>query len=147
MTKVAKLVEVSLLVRIIIDENATEDQIAEATYPKLQDKLNNREVGDNIVSVEDDTEVPFGDAPDDITGEESFEERQPRMHFNDGDFCTSCGTNVTGEQHKCKPSIIKSCDTCSLGQEGNCELNLTRKCVTFTNNIKHGDYWIDKDEE
>ena len=59
MTKVAKLVEVSLLVRVIVDENATEDQIIEATYPKLQDKLDNREVGDNVISIEDDEEVDF----------------------------------------------------------------------------------------
>lgn len=62
MTKVAKLVEVSLLVRVIVDENATEDQIIAATYPKLQDKLDNREVGDNVVSIEDDEEIPYGEA-------------------------------------------------------------------------------------
>jgi len=90
--KVAKLVEVSLLVRIIVDENATEDQIIEATYPKLQDKLDNREIGDNVMSIEDDEEVPFGEAPSDL---------QPRMHIGNDDFCSSCGDNITGEQHTC----------------------------------------------
>ena len=95
MTKVAKLVEVSLLVRVIVDENATEDQIIEATYPKLQDKLNNREVGDNVMSIEDDEEVPFGEAPTD-------EELQSRIHIGNDDFCSKCGDKITGEQHKCK---------------------------------------------
>lgn len=100
--KVAKLVEVSLLVRVIVDENATEDQIIQATYPKLQDKLDNREVGDNVMSIEDDEEVPFGEAPTDITGEQSFEDQQPRMHIGNDDFCTTCGDKITGEQHQCK---------------------------------------------
>ena len=63
--KVAKLIEVSLLVRVIVDADATEDQIIAATYPRLQEKLDNREVGDNIVSIEDDEEVPYGEAPSD----------------------------------------------------------------------------------
>lgn len=92
MTKVAKLVEVSLLVRVIVDENATEDQIIEATYPKLQDKLDNREVGDNVISIEDDEEVPFGEAHSDL---------QPRIHIGNNDYCSSCGEKITGEQHKC----------------------------------------------
>jgi hypothetical protein len=66
MNKVAKLVEVSLLVRVIVDENATEDQIIAASYDKFQDKLDNRELGDNLVSIEDDTECPFGTFDSDI---------------------------------------------------------------------------------
>jgi hypothetical protein len=60
MNKVAKLIEVSLMVRVIVDENATEEQIIAASYDKFQDKLDNRELGDNLVSIEDDTECPFG---------------------------------------------------------------------------------------
>lgn len=59
MTKIAKLVEVSLMVRILVDIDATEEQIIEATYPKLQARLDNREVGENIASIEDDTECPY----------------------------------------------------------------------------------------
>jgi hypothetical protein len=60
MNKVAKLIEVSLMVRVIVDENATEEQIIAASYDKFQDKLDNRELGDNLVSIENDTECPFG---------------------------------------------------------------------------------------
>ncbi len=63
--KKALLVEFSLLVRVVVDEDATEDQIIEASYSKIQDKINNRELGDNLVSIEEDEEVPYGEAPSD----------------------------------------------------------------------------------
>lgn len=101
--KVAKLVEVSLLVRVIVDENVTEDQIIAATYPKLQDKLNNREVGDNVVSIVDDEEVPFGEAPTDGCKHCASGEEVHRMHFGNDDFCGHCGDKVTNvRNHKCK---------------------------------------------
>ncbi len=65
MAKVAKLVEFSLMVRVIVDENATDDEIIEKCYPKVQDKINNRELGDNMTSCEDDEEVPFGEGLND----------------------------------------------------------------------------------
>jgi hypothetical protein len=60
MRKVARLVEFSLMTRVIVDENATEDQIIEASYKGIQDKINNRELGDNLVENELDEECPFG---------------------------------------------------------------------------------------
>ena len=60
MAKVAKLVEFSLLVRVIVDENATDDEIIKKAYPKVQDKIDSRELGDNMVSCKDDEECPFG---------------------------------------------------------------------------------------
>lgn len=60
MAKKAKLVEFSLMVRVIVDENATEDEIIAASYPKVQDKIDSRELGDNLVSNEPDEECPFG---------------------------------------------------------------------------------------
>ncbi len=65
MAKKALLVYFSLLVRVVVDENATEDDIIAAAYPKVQDKIDNRELGDNLEEVKDDEEVPFGEAPDD----------------------------------------------------------------------------------
>jgi len=58
MKKVAKLVYVSLLTRVIVDENATEQDILEAAIPKLSEKLldNPYEHVENIV---DDLECPF----------------------------------------------------------------------------------------
>lgn len=41
----------------------------------------------------------------------------------------------------------RSCTTCSLGQSGKCEMKLEKKCISNTNNEKHKDYWIDKDED
>lgn len=60
MKKVARLVEFSLMTRIIVDENATEDQIIKASYKGIQDKIDNRELGDNLVENELDEECPFG---------------------------------------------------------------------------------------
>ncbi len=60
MAKVAKLVEVNFLTRVIVDEDATEDQIIAASYKGFQDKLDNREVGDNLSSIENDEECPYG---------------------------------------------------------------------------------------
>lgn len=66
MAKVAKLVCFSLMTRVIVDENATEDEIIAACYPKIQDKIDNRELEDNIESIEDDEEVPCGDVFSDV---------------------------------------------------------------------------------
>lgn len=65
MAKVAKLVMVSLVTRVIVDESATEDQIISASYKGFQAKIDNRELGDNLESIEDDEEVPYGEALDD----------------------------------------------------------------------------------
>lgn len=53
------------MTRVIVDENATDDQIIAAAYPKIQDKIDNRELGDNLESIEDDEECPFGTFDDD----------------------------------------------------------------------------------
>ena len=60
MAKVAKLVEFSLMVRVVVEADATDDEIIEASYSKVQDKIDNRELGDNLASLEDDFECPFG---------------------------------------------------------------------------------------
>lgn len=64
MAKVAKLVMVSLMTRVIVDDNLTEEQelleIAEQVKPVFVDKIMNDEIGDNIESIELDEECPFG---------------------------------------------------------------------------------------
>jgi predicted Zn-ribbon and HTH transcriptional regulator len=57
--KKALLVDVSFTIRLIVDENATDDEIIQATYPKLIERIANEEVGDNVVSIEEDTECPY----------------------------------------------------------------------------------------
>lgn len=60
MSKVAKLVYFSLMTRVVVDENATEDDIIKASYPNIQAKIDNRELGDNLEEIDDDLECPFG---------------------------------------------------------------------------------------
>jgi hypothetical protein len=59
MSKVAKLVTVSLMARVIVDDAASESDILEAARPNLIDKFR-AELGENLESIEDDTECPYG---------------------------------------------------------------------------------------
>ena len=59
MKKVAKLVAVTLLTRVVVDENATDEQIIEASKSNFHEKVD-VELGDNIEFIEDDTECPYG---------------------------------------------------------------------------------------
>lgn len=58
MTKIAKLVCVTLMTRVIVDENADEQTIMELAIPKLSEKLMD-EPFENIESIKDDTDNPF----------------------------------------------------------------------------------------
>jgi len=62
--RVAKLVMVSLMTRVIVDDNLTEEQeleeIAEQTKAAFVDKIMNDGIGDHLESIEDDEECPFG---------------------------------------------------------------------------------------
>ena len=60
MKKVARLVEFSLMTRVLVYEDATEDDIIKASYKGIQDKINNQELGDNLVENDLDEECPFG---------------------------------------------------------------------------------------
>ena len=57
--KVAKLVLVEFLVRVIVDENYTDDQLTEKIKVKVLDKVNNNEIFENLTEVKDDEEVPY----------------------------------------------------------------------------------------
>lgn len=52
--KVAKLVMVSLMTRVIVDEGSTDEQILEKAKARFQAKLDNNELMDNLESIEDD---------------------------------------------------------------------------------------------
>lgn len=62
--RVAKLVMVSLMTRVIVDDNLTEEQeleeIAEQAKAAFVDKIMNDGIGDHLESIEDDEECPFG---------------------------------------------------------------------------------------
>ena len=55
--KVAKLVLASLMVRVIVDENATDDDIIRAAKDKMHIVVN-ESLGDNIEEIINDKECP-----------------------------------------------------------------------------------------
>jgi len=59
MARVAKLVTISLMTRVIVDENAVDEQIVEAAKSKFIEKIKN-EALENLDDIVDDTECPFG---------------------------------------------------------------------------------------
>lgn len=94
MAKVAKLVMVSLMTRVIVDENATDDQIIAASYKGFQAKIDNRELGDNIESIENDEEVPYGESPEDHKECPVCNKHNTRTDFDSPDSmrcCEDCG--------------------------------------------------------
>lgn len=56
--KVAKLVYVSLVTRVIVDENATEQEIMELAVPKLSENLMDSPF-QHLEDIIDDLECPF----------------------------------------------------------------------------------------
>lgn len=56
--KVAKLVRVSLVTRVIVDVDATEQDIMELAVPKLSENLMDSPF-ENIEEIVDDTECPY----------------------------------------------------------------------------------------
>jgi hypothetical protein len=58
MSKVAKLVYISLATRVVVDENASEDEILNAASVKFIEKITN-EIQEHIEEIVDDEECPF----------------------------------------------------------------------------------------
>ena len=58
MTKIAKLVYVTLLTRVIVEPNATEQDIMEEAIPKLSENLMDSPF-ENIDKIVDDVECPY----------------------------------------------------------------------------------------
>jgi hypothetical protein len=56
--KVAKLVYISLATRVVVDENASEDEILNAASVKFIEKITN-EIQEHIEEIVDDEECPF----------------------------------------------------------------------------------------
>lgn len=97
--KVAKLVCVSLMTRVIVDASASEIEILEIAKNQFNEKID-YELSEYLESIEDDEECPYD--PEFDGEKEPFEVAQSRMHIGNDDFCTSCGANITGEQHTCE---------------------------------------------
>jgi len=58
MSKVAKLVSVSLMTRVIVDEGASESEILELAGIKLAEKIQH-ELTEHLEEIEDDVECPY----------------------------------------------------------------------------------------
>lgn len=91
--KVAKLVMVSLMTRVIVDDNSTDEQILEKAKARFQAKLDNNELMDNLESIEDDEELPYGEA------------------LEDQEECPVCNRHNTRPDYNF-PETIRCCEDC-----------------------------------
>jgi hypothetical protein len=66
MAKVAKLVRVSMVTRVVVEDTATDEQIIDVAKMRFIDKLNS-EAGENIEDIVDDFECPYDEALDFLT--------------------------------------------------------------------------------
>ena len=58
MAKIAKLIAVNLLTRVIVDEADSEEENLAAAKPRLISKINT-DLRDNVEYIEEDSECPF----------------------------------------------------------------------------------------
>jgi len=65
MAKVAKLVYVTMVTRVVVDEEATFEGIVKAAKPNLLEKVAN-ELGDNVDEIIPDEEMPYNPSSDDF---------------------------------------------------------------------------------
>lgn len=63
--KVAKLVKAEIWVRVIVDEDDTDEQIIEQSTDKFVLSVRS-DLSDNIIAIEDDTDIPY--SPEDEEG-------------------------------------------------------------------------------
>jgi hypothetical protein len=57
--KIAKLVYVSLCTRVIVDENATDDEIIKKAKNNFKEKIEAQDFGDNVEDIENDEQCPY----------------------------------------------------------------------------------------
>jgi hypothetical protein len=107
MAKVAKLVAISLLTRVIVDENATEEEILEKAVPKFMEKVN-QEIGEHLEYIADDEECPYGTFNEEV---EVF--YQPELD-DLGDIKGSPGESIFSfEVWRSKENLLKDCPNCT----------------------------------
>jgi hypothetical protein len=58
MSKIAKLVTITMKTRILVDENASESDIIELASIRMSEKIQH-EFNENLESIEDDIECPY----------------------------------------------------------------------------------------
>jgi len=64
MTKIAKLVTVSVTTRVIIEDTDDDEKIMKIAMPRLIQNLNEDGILDHFESIEDDKEMPFNENSD-----------------------------------------------------------------------------------
>jgi len=101
--KVAKLVLVSLMTRVVVDENATEDEIIKASRPKFHIVID-ESLGDNVEEIMDDEECP-------VTEEEKNPEKESVKKFRNYYRCPDCNTEWQDEWFN---TCDDECPTCSI---------------------------------
>ncbi len=58
---VAKLVTVTLVTRVVVEANATDEDIMAEAKSNYQTKIDNDELIENLVEIRDDEECPYED--------------------------------------------------------------------------------------
>lgn len=56
--QVAKLVYFTLLARVVVDEDASDEQIVAMAKPRILASINNDELGENVEKIIEDLECP-----------------------------------------------------------------------------------------
>ena len=97
--KVAKLVAISLMTRVIVDEDATDEQIVQEAKKNFQAKLDNNELMDNLESIENDEEIPFGEGHLDVYFQPDLEHPDVHKMIMNGEFNSF---DVFKSKEKCK---------------------------------------------
>lgn len=95
--KVAKLVRVSLVTRVIVDVDATEQEIMELAVPKLSENLMDSPF-ENLDEIVDDTECPYEEEYLDIYGSVSDKEWKDNKELIMG--YSVDGTNYNDNEHR-----------------------------------------------
>jgi hypothetical protein len=95
--KVAKLVRVSLVTRVIVDIDATEQEIMELAVPKLSENLMDSPF-ENIDEIVDDTECPYEGEYLDIYGSISDKEWKDNKELIMG--YSVDGNNYNDNEHR-----------------------------------------------
>lgn len=95
MAKSAKLVLTTFISRVIVDDNTADEQIAALAKSKIQEKLNNDEVLENIEVILPDDECPYGTFEDEkecpVCGSHNIYTDQTDVYC-----CRYCGSDFNG---------------------------------------------------
>lgn len=91
--KVAKLVTVSLMTRVIVDRDATEAQVLDAARQNFIDKVKN-ELGESLEEIKPDTECPY------------CWQCEADVETDENGNCATCGTHIYCDDD------LRSCDVC-----------------------------------